>query len=62
MPKDLQTTFDVAVVMFTKRTGALASAVRSVFAQDFDGRVQVREIAGVHPVWPFGFEALPRRS
>jgi hypothetical protein len=27
--------------MFTKRTGALASAVRSVFAQDFDGRVQV---------------------
>ena len=41
MPKDLQTPFDVAVVMFTKRTGALASAVRSVFAQDFDGRVQV---------------------
>jgi len=41
MAKDLQTPFDAAVVMFTKRTGALATAVRSVFAQAFDGRVQV---------------------
>ena len=37
--KDLQTPFDVAVVMFTKRTGTLAAAVRSVFRQDFQGRV-----------------------
>ena len=41
MTKDLQTPFDVAVVMFTKRTGALAAAVRSVFRQDVNGRVQV---------------------
>jgi len=41
MATDLQTPFDVAVVMFTKRTGALAAAVRSVFKQDLDGRVQV---------------------
>jgi hypothetical protein len=41
MAKDLQTPFDVAVVMFTKRTGALAGAVRSVFRQDIEGRVQV---------------------
>jgi hypothetical protein len=45
MPRDLQTPFDVAVVMFTKRTGSLAGAVRSVYAQKFDGRVQV--IVGV---------------
>lgn len=41
MPTDLQTPFDTAVVMFTKRKGSLATAVRSVFAQRFDGRVQV---------------------
>ena len=41
MPTDLQTPFDAAVVMFTKRKGSLATAVRSVFAQRFDGRVQV---------------------
>jgi hypothetical protein len=41
MAKDLQTPFDAAVVMFTKRTGALATAIRSVYAQTFDGRVQV---------------------
>jgi hypothetical protein len=41
MAKDVQTPFDVAVVMFTKRTGSLATAVRSVFQQDFAGRVQV---------------------
>lgn len=41
MAKDLQTPFDVAVVMFTKRTGSLAAAVRSVFRQDFQGRAQV---------------------
>ncbi|CAG0993856.1 hypothetical protein BURK1_02417 [Burkholderiales bacterium] len=41
MAKDLQTPFDVAVVMFTKRTGSLADAVRSVFAQHFSGRVQI---------------------
>ena len=40
-PRDLQTPFDAAVVMFTKRTGGLARAVRSVFAQDLAGRVQV---------------------
>ena len=41
MAKDMQTPFDAAVVMFTKRTGALATAIRSVYAQTFDGRVQV---------------------
>lgn len=41
MSRDLQSPFDVAVVMFTKRTGALAGAVRSVFEQDLDGRIQV---------------------
>jgi len=41
MAKDLQTPFDVAVVMFTKRSGALAMALRSVFAQNIDARVQV---------------------
>ncbi|HQU50395.1 MAG TPA: hypothetical protein PLM09_14945 [Casimicrobiaceae bacterium] len=41
MPTDAGTPFDVAVVMFTKRTGPLAAAVRSVFAQQFDGRVQI---------------------
>ena len=41
MATDLQTPFDAAVVMFTKRTGALAAAVRSVYAQRFDGRVQI---------------------
>ena len=41
MPTDLQTPFAAAVVMFTKRKGSLATAVRSVFAQRFDGRVQV---------------------
>lgn len=45
MARDLQTPFDAAVVMFTKRTGPLARAVRSVYAQDFEGRVQV--IVGV---------------
>ena len=39
--RDLQTPFDAAVVMFTKRTGALAGAVRSVFEQDYAGRVQI---------------------
>jgi hypothetical protein len=39
--RDLQTPFDAAVVMFTKRTGALATAMRSVYAQAFDGRVQI---------------------
>lgn len=41
MPTDLQKPFDAAVVMFTKRRGSLAAAVRSVFGQQFDGRVQV---------------------
>lgn len=41
MPADPQTRFDVAVVMFTKRTGSLAAAVRSVFAQAYSGRVQI---------------------
>ena len=41
MPTDLQTPFDAAVVMFTKRKGSLAAAVRSVFGQQFEGRVQV---------------------
>lgn len=41
MGVDLQTPFDAAVVMFTKRRGMLAAAVRSVFAQRFDGRVQI---------------------
>ena len=41
MARDLQTPFDAAVVMFTKRTGGLAGAVRSLFAQDLDGRIQV---------------------
>ena len=41
MATDLQTPFDAAVVIFTKRTGTLAAAVRSVWAQQFDGRVQV---------------------
>ncbi|MEO8487733.1 MAG: hypothetical protein ABI585_15510 [Betaproteobacteria bacterium] len=41
MATDLQTPFDVAVVLFTKRTGALAGAVRSVYKQAFDGRIQI---------------------
>jgi hypothetical protein len=41
MARDLQTPFDAAVVMFTKRTGPLARAVRSVYAQDIEGRVQI---------------------
>jgi uncharacterized protein YaeQ len=41
MATDLQTPFDAAVVIFTKRTGTLAAAVRSVWAQQFHGRVQV---------------------
>lgn len=41
MPADLKSPFDVAVVMFTKRTGPLAAAVRSVYAQQFSGRVQI---------------------
>ena len=41
MPTDLQKPFDAAVVMFTKRKGSLAAAVRSVFGQRFEGRVQV---------------------
>jgi hypothetical protein len=41
MATDLQTPFDAAVVIFTNRTGTLAAAVRSVWAQQFHGRVQV---------------------
>lgn len=41
MPFEPASPFDVAVVMFTKRTGPLATAVRSVFAQQFAGRVQI---------------------
>lgn len=41
MAADPRTPFDVAVVMFTKRGGPLAAAVRSVFAQQFTGRVQI---------------------
>ena len=41
MPADLKSPFDVAVVMFTKRAGPLAAAVRSVYAQQFSGRVQI---------------------
>lgn len=41
MPSDLTKPFDVAVVMFTKRTGPLAAAVRSVFTQQYPGRVQI---------------------
>lgn len=41
MTTDLQTPFDAAVVIFTKRTGTLAAAVRSVWTQQFHGRVQV---------------------
>ncbi len=41
MATDLQTPFDAAVVVITKRTGTLVGAVRSVWAQRFDGRVQV---------------------
>jgi hypothetical protein len=41
MPADPTKPFDVAVVMFTKRAGSLAGAVRSIFAQQFTGRVQI---------------------
>lgn len=41
MPADPTTPFDAAVVMFTKRRGPLAAAVRSVFEQQFTGRVQI---------------------
>ena len=41
MAADLQPAFDVAVVIVTKRTGAVASAVRSVFQQRFSGRIQI---------------------
>ena len=38
---DIQTPFDVAVVIPTVLRSTLARAVRSVFAQEFDGRIQV---------------------
>ena len=41
MEKDLQTPFDVAVVMTTIARPTLAQAMRSVFAQHFAGRIQV---------------------
>ncbi len=41
MEKDLQTPFDVAVVMVTVVRPTIAQAMRSVFAQQFPGRIQI---------------------
>lgn len=41
MADDLQQPFDAAVVVVTRRRGALEAALRSVFAQEEAGRVQV---------------------
>ena len=41
MSSDLQTPFDVGIVMATVARPTMAEAVRSVFAQRFGGRIQV---------------------
>jgi hypothetical protein len=41
LPPDLQKPFDVGVVMATVVRPTLAEAVRSVFAQQFPGRIQI---------------------
>jgi hypothetical protein len=41
MTTDLQAPFDAAVVMVTVARGTFAQALRSVYAQQFDGRIQV---------------------
>jgi hypothetical protein len=41
MEKDLQTPFDVAVVMATVVRPTIADALRSVYAQQFAGRIQI---------------------
>lgn len=41
MATDLQQPFDVAVVLVTRRLGALETALRSVLAQEHAGRVQI---------------------
>lgn len=41
MPRDLQTPFDVGIVMVTVVRDTLAQAMRSVFEQEFSGRIQV---------------------
>ena len=41
MTPDLQTPFDVGVVMVTVVRPTIAQAIRSVFAQRFDGRIQL---------------------
>ncbi len=41
MEKDLQTPFDIAVVMVTVVRPTIAQAMRSVFAQRFPGRIQI---------------------
>ena len=41
MAADLQKTFDVAVVVVTRRRGALEGALRSIVAQEGAGRVQI---------------------
>jgi hypothetical protein len=39
--QEFESTFDVAVVMPTILRGGLVTAARSVYAQDFDGRIQL---------------------
>jgi len=41
MEKDLQTPFDVAVIMATVVRPTIADALRSVYAQQFAGRIQI---------------------
>ena len=41
MTADLQTPFDVAIVMTTVVRSAIQQAIRSVFAQQFAGRIQI---------------------
>jgi hypothetical protein len=41
VPRDCQTPFDVAVVMTTTVRPTIVQAVHSVFAQEFDGRIQI---------------------
>ena len=41
MTPDLQTPFDVGIVMVTVVRPTIAQAIRSVFAQRFDGRIQL---------------------
>jgi hypothetical protein len=40
-PEDLQTPFDIAIVMTTVVRDSMQQAIRSVFAQQFGGRIQI---------------------